>query len=230
MKPASIFSSSIGKKLIVAVTGALLVLFIVGHLLGNLQLFLGQEAFNAYAALLHSKPALLWSARLGLIIVFLAHVKTTIELKLQNIAARPYDYLEEATVRAGIASRYMIHTGIIVLIFIILHLLHFTFGLLQPEFAALVDAQGRPDAYSMVVHGFQDITYSGIYLFCMLVLLVHLSHGISSVFQTLGLWHPRYTPLIEHGCLAFSILLALGYAAIPCAVLFGIITLPAGGM
>lgn len=220
-------SSSVGKKIAMAVTGLLLLGFVVAHLLGNLQLFLGQEAFNAYAHFLKTTPELLWPARIGLLAVFIIHVVYGVKLRAENRAARPVDYAYQATVQAPVASLYMLETGLVILVFVLLHLAHYTLGLLQPEFYHLVDAKGRHDVFAMAVHGFQTPTYSIFYILCMLGLGAHLSHAIGSAVQTLGGAHPRTREMAFKAGRVIGWGIALGYITIPVSVLLGIISLPA---
>ena len=222
-------SSSIGRKSVMALTGVLLLGFVVAHLLGNLQIFLGQDAFNEYAAFLRTIPVALWSARIGLIVVFLLHIGTAFQLKKENLAARPVPYQCQNTVQASLASRTMVETGIVVFVFVVFHLLHLTFGVLKPEFTYLIDHAGRHDVYSMVIHGFQDPLYAIGYIIAVSILGIHLSHGIASFFQTLGLYHTRYTPWIRCGGKAIAFGIALGYLAIPVSVLFQCVTIPGAG-
>ncbi|MDD2942992.1 MAG: succinate dehydrogenase cytochrome b subunit [bacterium] len=220
---AGFFTSSIGRKVVVAVTGVLLVLFVVMHLLGNLQLFAGAEKFNAYAAFLQSMGPGLWVARIGLVVIFLAHIVNAIQLSRESRAARPEGYVYDNVVQASAASRSMAHTGILVLVFVIVHLLHFTLGILQPEYYEFLDDQGRHDVYRMVVSGFQVPAFSLAYLFLMAVLGVHLSHGISSVAQTVGLSTMGNRKKIELIGASVAWLIALGYISLPVSVLAGII-------
>lgn len=220
---AGFFTSSIGRKVVVAVTGVLLVLFVVVHLLGNLQLFAGAEKFNAYAAFLQSIGPGLWVARIGLVLIFVTHIVNAIQLSRANRAARPEGYVYDSVVQASAASRSMAHTGILVLVFVIVHLLHFTLGVLQPEYYGFIDDQGRHDVYRMVVSGFQVPAFSLTYLFLMTVLGVHLSHGISSVAQTVGLSTSRNRKKIELIGASVAWLIALGYISLPVSVLAGII-------
>ena len=222
------FNSSIARKVLMALTGLGLLGFVVGHLAGNLQIFLGQEALNAYAKFLKDNIALIWPARIGLLAILFVHVVVAIQLTRANKRARGSSYRYQASIQASAASRYMIHSGMIILIFVIVHLLHFTLGCLDPENYHLVDSKGRHDVYSMVVLGFQDVYYSGGYLVAMLALGAHLSHALSSVFQTLGFNHERYTPKIKVFAPLVAWGIALGYAAIPLSVLVGIISLPSG--
>jgi succinate dehydrogenase / fumarate reductase cytochrome b subunit len=223
-----LLKSSIGAKAIMAVTGLLLLGFVIGHLLGNLQMFLGQDAVNSYAQGLRDLGPLLWVVRIGLLVVFLAHIATGIRLANANENARPVAYQKPHTIRATPASRSMALTGIVILAYVLFHLAHLTFGVIYPDYADLVDAQGRHDVYSMAVLGFQEWWLTGTYLIAMGVLGLHLRHGISSFFQTLGLNHPRYNPVIEKLGPAGGGLIVLGYVSIPLGVLAGIIQLPAG--
>ncbi|HMO18913.1 MAG TPA: succinate dehydrogenase cytochrome b subunit [Oligoflexia bacterium] len=217
------YSTSIGKKVVMALTGVMLLGFVVMHLLGNLQVFLGADEFNSYAAFLKSIPGPLWVARLGLIFVFLLHIITAFKLRSINKTARPHGYREMDTRVADPASLYMLQTGIVVLLFVVLHLLHFTFGLLQPEFYTFVDSEGRHDVYKMIVNGFKSGPYSYLYMVAMLAVGYHLSHGFWSMFQTLGVNSPRLTPFLKNAARGLAALVAFGYISIPLAVLTGIL-------
>ena len=219
-------NSSIWRKVFMAFSGLFLVFFIIGHIAGNLQIFLGQEAINAYAKFLKDNPKILWPARIGLIFIVLVHIIMAITLKIQNSTARPQAYKYEATVKATKSSKFMIHSGLLILVFIILHLLHFTLGYLQPEFFHLVDSKGRHDVYSMMVHGFQNKYYSIGYIVCMIALGSHLSHALSSVFQSIGFYHKNYSAKIKAFAPLIAWGLALAYISIPVSVLLGIIKLP----
>jgi len=147
-------SSSIGKKLTIAVTGLGLYLFVLIHLAGNLQVFGGPEMTNAYAYKLKSMPLVLWGARFGLLAIFSLHIFTGIRLALQNRAARPQAYAKSNTVQATLASRTMVQTGGMILLFVIFHLAHFTLFAIHPEYANLHDVKGRHDVYRMMIFGF----------------------------------------------------------------------------
>lgn len=212
------WNSSIGKKLIVALTGLFLVLFLLGHLSGNLLMYLGEEAFNEYAALLHGAlhGAGIWIARVLLLGAFALHIAATIALTRQNRAARQ-PYAHEATIQASRSSRYMIASGLTVLAFVIFHILHFTVRV-DAELAGLADA-GNP--YGMVILGFQSWWVSLFYIIAIVLLCSHLSHGIGSIFQTLGLRSRKARDVIHKFSLGLSILLGVGFISIPLAVLFG---------
>lgn len=220
---ASFLSSSIGRKWIVGLTGVALVGFVTGHMLGNLQVFLGQDAINKYAAALKGLGELLWAVRLGLLAVVAAHIYFTIQLTRENRAARPVKYAVKGYRASTSASRTMIVSGLILLCFIIFHLLHYTAHKVDPSFANLHDAQGRHDVYRMLILGFKNVWASGFYIVGMFLLCQHLSHGIVSFSQTLGLrtkgaaefWQ-KIGPLWAWGVF-------VGYVSIPVAVLTGVL-------
>jgi succinate dehydrogenase / fumarate reductase, cytochrome b subunit len=220
------YQSSIGKKFIVAVTGVALLLFLAGHLLGNLLIFRGPEAINSYAKWLHSLGGLLWVARIGLLVCVVLHVVATIQLVRANRAARPVEYGCQKTRRASKASRSMIWSGSIVLAFVIYHLMHFTLGVrngFHDPTNARYFTDGVHNVYNMVVDGFNWVPAALFYIFAMALLCLHLSHGFSSAFQTLGLTTPRTRTAIDLGGKAYAVALFLGNISIPISVLMGIV-------
>jgi succinate dehydrogenase / fumarate reductase cytochrome b subunit len=220
--------SSIGAKVLMALSGLALFGFVMVHMLGNLQIFLGQEPYNAYAHFLKSTPELLWTARLGLLAAVSAHIVSGVRLATLNRAARPNDYVNKRYTRATWTSRSMILSGLLVLSFIAYHLAHFTLGLTDPTHYGLMDPKGYHDAYSMFVFGFQNAWVSLFYVISMVLLGLHLEHGVSSMVQTLGLNHPRINGLTSRLGPVFAILVVLGNVSMPIAVVLGYITLPAG--
>jgi succinate dehydrogenase / fumarate reductase cytochrome b subunit len=216
------FNSSIGRKYIVGLTGIALILFLIAHLLGNLQIFAGPKAINDYAEFLKSVPQLVWPARAGLLLMFVLHFTFALKLYLENKAARPKSYAVDNTVQATVASRIMALSGTIILMFVIGHLLHFTLGIILPEYAELQDAQGRHDVYSMVIKGFQVTPVALFYIIALLLLWSHLSHGISSVFQSLGITHSKKGIIGNVGPILSSILI-IGYISIPLSIMFGLV-------
>ncbi|RYZ65631.1 MAG: succinate dehydrogenase cytochrome b subunit [Proteobacteria bacterium] len=215
--------SSLGSKYIMALTGAGLFAFLVGHIAGNLLLFFGQDAMNAYALGLRNLPyGLLWIARGGLIVIVVSHIVIAYRLTYHNRRARPQRYAYEATLQASFASRTMPYTGTLVLIFILLHLAHFTFRWAGVEID-LVDPLGRDDVYTMVVRAFQNPIYSAGYVVAMFILAYHLSHGLSSMWQSLGLNHRKYNPFFRRIMPLTGWVVCISAAIIPLAVLFGII-------
>lgn len=217
----TIFHSTIGKKYLMAITGLLLVLFVIGHMLGNLQIFLGPETINAYGAFLKGRPVLLWSARSGLLAAAAVHVWAAATLAARNRAARPTFYRVKRFAGASYASRTMIWSGLIVLAFIVYHLLHFTVGVVDPALLQLRDEAQRHDIYRMVILGFSHPLVSGFYILSMALLCAHLRHGSSSLLQSLGfragwqrVWADRLASVLAWGVF-------VGNSSIPLAILLG---------
>jgi succinate dehydrogenase / fumarate reductase cytochrome b subunit len=220
------YASSIGKKVVVALSALGLLGFLVGHLAGNLLIFKGPEAINAYAAQLHALGPLLWVARIGLLVLVGVHVAATLQLAAANRAARPQEYMVSATLRATRSSRLMVASGLTILVFVIYHLLHFTVGNLHGFYDAdgayrLED--GRQNVYKMMVDGFRVWFNAGFYLLALALLASHLSHGVASLFQTLGLTTPRTRPVFQLAGWVFAAVICGGFASIPVAVLAGVL-------
>jgi succinate dehydrogenase / fumarate reductase, cytochrome b subunit len=211
--------NGVGAKAIVAVTGLMLSGFVVSHLTGNLLVFAGPEALNKYAAGLKSLGGLLWIARGGLLLAFITHLGLAAKLNLQNKAARPSKYQFAATMKATFASRTMVHTGLLILTFVLFHLAHYTFRVACAE----VNAVPAEDVYGMMVAGFSSVGVSFFYILAMAALGLHLSHGISSAFQSLGLYNPNLNRLTRPLGPAVGLLVFLGFSSIPLAVLSGCI-------
>jgi succinate dehydrogenase / fumarate reductase cytochrome b subunit len=222
-----LFGTTTGRKLIVAATGIVLVGFVIIHMLGNLSILQGPAALNAYAAWLQGHP-LKWAGRIGLISVFVIHLWAALALALRNRQARPVGYQQTEHLAATFASRYIALTGLLLIAFVTYHLLHFTLGQVQPEHAHLVDAADRHDVYSMVVHGFQNRIVSASYIVAMLVLGIHLYHGVASLFQTLGINHESYSVMIRVGSLGLVAIIVIGNCSIPILVMAGVISLVGG--
>jgi succinate dehydrogenase / fumarate reductase, cytochrome b subunit len=221
---SAFYRSSIGRKMIVALTGVILMLFVVGHLLGNLQIFLGPRWVNDYAQHLRDLGPLLWLVRFVLLVSVLLHIYFTILLAIENRRARPLPYVKKENVKASFASRHMVVSGVVVLAFIIFHLLHFTGRNFDPHFPLLKnDPLNHYDVYSMMVYGFQNVYVSSFYIIGLFLLTLHLTHGASSFFQSLGLNDKKLTPQLAFGARIFAWLLFIGYTAIPVAVLLGLI-------
>jgi len=204
-----------------AASGAALLAFIIGHLLGNLKIFLGPESLNSYSAFLKSLGELLWVARIGLMIMVIIHIWTATVLTLENRAARPVAYANKDYIEASYASRTMHWSGIIVLFYIVYHLLHFTFLKIHPEFGHFTDAQGRHDVYRMVVSSFQQPGIALFYIVANLLLGTHLSHGIYSMFQSLGFVSEAPRPKLQAAAYVVGYGIFLGYASIPLSVWLG---------
>ena len=210
--------------MIVAITGVILMLFVIGHLLGNLQIFLGPRWVNDYAQHLRDLGPLLWLVRIVLLVSVTLHIYFTILLAIENRRARPRGYVETEHVKATFASRHMVVSGLVVLVFIIYHLAHFTVRTADRRFALLkADPLGHYDVYSMMVYGFQNIYVSAFYVIGLFLLTLHLTHGSSSFFQSLGLNDKKMTPRLAFGGRVFAWLLFLGYTSIPVAVLLGLV-------
>jgi succinate dehydrogenase / fumarate reductase, cytochrome b subunit len=224
----NVFRSSIGKKFIMAVTGMALFLFVVLHLLGNLQVFLGPETLNRYGAFLQGNLELLWPARIGLLVVVVLHIWAAVTLSAENRAARPQPYVRQEIVVASYASRTMLMSGLIIAAFIVYHLLHFTvqvkaINFTGKDFTELHDTKQQHDVFAMMVTGFRNPVVVIFYLIAMFLLFLHLSHGLSAMFQSLGWKSPHYGELIARFATAASWFIFLGYVSIPLAILFGLI-------
>ncbi|MEZ4598187.1 MAG: succinate dehydrogenase cytochrome b subunit [Syntrophotaleaceae bacterium] len=225
MQVMRLIRGSVGRKLLVAVTGLLLVGFVIAHLLGNLTIYYGEEGINAYAVHLRSLGPLLWLFRAGLLAVFAVHVWLGIWLTLENRAAKPTAYAKRQPRRTTFAGRTMIWSGLALAAFIVYHLLHFTFRFTHPEISHFVDPAGRADVLRMVVLSFRQLTVTIIYLVGMAALWLHLKHGIGSTFQTLGANDDRSLPVLSGVGLATALILALGFSAIPVLIYIGIVTI-----
>ena len=236
----NLFRSTIGRKFLMAVTGLILIGFVIGHLVGNLQVFAGPDALNGYSHFLQSLGPTLWVARIGLLVAVAIHIWAATVLTLENHAAREVAYNVKHTIRATLASRTMRWSGYIVLAFILYHLAHFTLGIAQsntfkgafPEYTMgqdylamgfLTVKAGTPvaDVHSMVILGFQNVIVSIFYMIAVGLLSVHLLHGADSMFQTFGWRSSRWSGALRKVCIAFAALYFLGNLAIPGAVLLG---------
>jgi succinate dehydrogenase / fumarate reductase cytochrome b subunit len=206
-----------------AFTGQIMVLFVIIHLLGNTTVYFNN--LNAYAAALRAMPLLLWLVRLVMAVALVIHVYLGIVLTLENRKAKSGSYAVSNHISATFAGRNMIWTGALIVAFLIYHLLHFTLQIISPEFAALghPDTLGRPDVFMMVVRGFQQGGTALLYVFFMATLLLHLTHGIQSSFQSWGLNNERSFPVITRGGQIAATILFLGYASMPIVILAGIL-------
>jgi len=221
------YNAAIGKKAIMAVTGAILFGYVVAHLIGNLQIYSpDREQINRYAAFLHDPHNLvpLWIARLVLLAAVIWHIVASVQLWNLNRAARPAAYVKKADVPASYAARTMKWSGPIVAAFVIFHVLHLTVGTVLPlrETGATL---AMPDVRYNVITGFQNYAISGFYIVAMILLCMHLYHGLWSMFQSLGISHPRYTPRLKKAAALVAILIAIGNISIPLAVMAGFLTL-----
>ena len=215
--------SSIGKKWIVAFTGLVLIAYVIGHMIGNLQIFIGRDRLNSYAVMLHSMGPLLWAIRAFLLAAFVVHILTTIQLTVENRAARPARYAVKEDRQAGSASKTMIVSGLIVLCFVVYHLLQFTTETVNPEFRTLVDSQGRHDVYAMVILGFSNPYVASFYILGLFLLCLHLSHGFQSFLQTIGANSKKVAPALDMGSRVLAWVIFVGYTSIPVAVWLGLL-------
>jgi succinate dehydrogenase / fumarate reductase cytochrome b subunit len=218
---ARAYSSSLGKKYVMAITGLALLVFVILHMAGNLQIFLGREAINAYAAFLKSKPALLWTARIGLLAIVVMHITAALQLVSENNDARPVSYAEGKPVATSLAARTIFVSGIIIFAFIIYHLLHFTLGVTNPEYMTLKDPVDplHHDVYRMMIQGFSNPLVSAFYILSMGLLCMHLSHGVSSSFQSLGLRNKRNVRAFGQTARLVALVIFIGNCLIPIAVM-----------
>jgi len=215
------YGSSIGKKITVAATGVIMVLFLIGHMMGNLLIFEGPgEAgeparLNQYAEILRFEPLVLWIIRLALLGAVVLHVITVIQLSLENRRARAVQYAVKKPQAATLSSRTMLWGGFLVGAFIVFHILHFTTGTINSaQYEHL-----KP--YHNVVASFRNPIFAGLYMLAMIVIFFHLNHGIQSGFETLGVTHPRYVALVRKGGPILAFVIAAGFLLVPLAVLAG---------
>ena len=215
----SLWSSSIGKKLIVALTGVVLVLFLAGHLAGNMLIYAGEKAFNDYAYFLHHMlhGAGIWIARIVLLTCLVLHVAATIALTRQNRSARP-KYEFDATMKASRSSKIMIWSGLTILAFVIFHILHFTVRT-DADLARL----GADNPHAMVVLGFQNFLVVLFYIIAMTLLCSHLAHGVASIFQTLGLRDQKTAQPIELLSKAYAVIIWVGFISVPLSIKLGLV-------
>ena len=227
--------SSVGHKVLTALTGLGLATFVVFHMIGNLKLLPGgpesREAINGYAHFLkHDLGAFLWLGRGGLLAVFVLHVVLTLRLKARTAAARPVGYVHQRTAQATLASRTMLSTGVVVGAFVLLHLAHYTFGWVHDaagpggarvNYLNLTDDKGRHDVYAMMVAGFSTPWLAALYLAAQAVVAVHLSHGVKSSLQTLGLVGRRFSLAARWLGYAVALTVLVGNCAIVLAVWLG---------
>jgi succinate dehydrogenase / fumarate reductase, cytochrome b subunit len=235
--------TSVGLKYLVAISGIALTGFVIAHLVGNLSIFAGRHAINEYAFMLKKTPALLWTARLGLLAFFLLHVIVSLRLKYMAAQARPIGYAYEQTVQASLASRTMWMSGLVILVFLIFHLAHYTLGVVQhvpnaegkivpvlelrePRDPADPNRSPHHDVYAMTYYGFHNPVLAVLYVIAQLILILHLSHGVPSMFQTLGANAPRVQGAIRLLGWAVALFVGVGNILIVVAVWGGAIPPP----
>jgi succinate dehydrogenase / fumarate reductase cytochrome b subunit len=211
------YSSSIGKKVVMAITGLILFGFVIGHMLGNLQVFIGANQMNAYAAVLKANVALLWGVRILLLVAVLWHIVAAIQLTRMSQRSRPEGYHYKDIIQADYAARTMRWSGPIIAVFVIYHLLHFTAGSVHPQFDV-------HDVYRNVIIGFHLWPVALFYMVAMIALAFHLWHGVWSMFQTLGLINPKSDRIIRRIAAIATLAIAIGFISVPTAVLAGLIS------
>jgi len=210
------YGSTLGKKILMAVTGIVLFGFVVGHMLGNLQIYLGAEQLNHYAELLQSNKGLLWTVRSVLLFCVLVHIVAAVQVWLRSRASRPVRYRVFRPPAVDYAARTMVWSGPIIAVFIVYHLLHLTVGSAHQEFV-------RGEVYANVVAAFSVPWVAALYVIANLLLGFHLYHGLWSLFQTLGLDHPRIAPLRRPFAVVMAALIAAGNISMPLSVLAGVV-------
>jgi succinate dehydrogenase / fumarate reductase, cytochrome b subunit len=218
ISPVRFWQSTNGQKAIMAVTGAVLFLFVIFHMLGNLQVFEGPEQLNFYGFALRRFPEVLWAARIVLLGAVVLHIWSSIQLAIKKKQARPASYAIRRNSNSSYASRTMYWSGPILLAFIIYHLLHLTAGYVQPGGRFI-----EGDVYHNLVVGFRVWWVSAWYIFSMILLGLHIRHGAWSMFQSLGMNHPRHTPILKKAAAVLAIVIVAGYISIPLSVMAGLI-------
>jgi succinate dehydrogenase / fumarate reductase, cytochrome b subunit len=211
------YSTSIGKKVVMAITGLILFGFVIGHMLGNLQVFMGANQMNAYAAMLKANATLLWGVRIVLLVGVILHIVAAVQLTRMSQRSRPEGYHYKDVIQADYAARTMRWSGPIIAVFVIYHLLHFTTGSVHPRFDV-------HDVYRNVISGFRVWPVSLFYIIAMVALAFHLWHGVWSLFQTLGLINPKSNKIIHRLAAIATLALVTGFISIPMAVLAGLIS------
>jgi len=214
---AAFWDSSVGKKAVMAVTGIMGVLFVVGHMVGNLQVFQGAERLNAYGHLLHGPlNELVWGARVALLVALVLHVVAAWQLTMRNRAARPVDYATRTPQVSTLAARTLRWGGVLLLVFIVYHLLDLTIGKVNPAFQ-------EGDVYANLLGSLQRPLIALFYIIAMAALALHLYHGAWSSLRTLGVAQASVSPLKRRAALFVAIIIAVGFAVVPLAVLLGVV-------
>lgn len=209
------YSTTVGKKAVMAVTGLIMVGFVVAHMAGNLQFFGGAEPMNHYAVLLRTVPEVLWLARAVLLLSVVLHIVAYAQLLAIKNAARPVNYVKRTPTTSTWASRTMYWSGPIIAAFIVYHILHLTLGVVHPAYQEM-----KP--YENLVSAFHNPIVALVYIGAMLMLWPHLRHGIFSMFQSIGANHPKYSPMLRSLAVVISTVVVLGFISIPFAVLIGL--------
>lgn len=215
-KPLGFYESTLGKKILMAVTGIILFLYLVAHMLGNLQIFMGEAQINKYAHLLHASAAFLWTARIVILFCVGVHIFAAFQVWWRSRQARPIGYKVFNPPSVDYAAKTMVWSGPIIAAFIIYHLAHFTVGCVHPQFVDL-------EPYHNVITGFQHTPVAIAYIIALLLLGFHLYHGLWSLFQTLGLDHPKFGPWRRPLAVILSVVITGGFISVPLSVIAGIL-------
>ncbi len=211
------YDSTIGKKVVMAVTGVILFGYVLGHLIGNLQIYSPDpNQINNYAKFLHSHAIMLWAVRTLLLVSVVLHITASVQLWLLKQRARPEGYVKKDDIPTSYAARTMIWSGPIIAAFVIFHVLHLTTGSVLP----LEEGNVRAN----VISGFQHPAIAIFYIVAMALLCMHLYHGLWSMFQSLGINHPRYTPILKKFAAVFAWFVAIGNISIPLMVMLGVLS------
>jgi succinate dehydrogenase / fumarate reductase cytochrome b subunit len=237
-----LLSSTVGQKIVVALTGLGLTGFVIAHMAGNLGVFKSRDAYNDYAAFLKGQGALLWAARLGLLAIFLLHIFISVRLRYLSAEARPVPYSYRQIIQASLAARTMLLTGILIFLFTAFHIAHYTLGIVSRaevesgagwESKGYLDLRVNPtdpashqDVYAMMWAGFHNPIIVGLYILAQVILVLHLSHGVASTLQTLGLNTPRAQPALRVLSWAVALVVGVGNILIVLAIWYGWVPAP----
>ena len=219
----SVIQSSVGRKIIMALTGIVLIAFICVHLLGNSSIFIGPDALNAYAQKLHSLGPVVWIFRLVMLFVFVVHIIFGIQLSLENSAAKPEKNVQIKRLRTGFAAQTMVISGLVLLAFVVYHILHFTVRVPGMGVYEMNPATDMVNVYTMVVSGFHQAFTVLLYVVGMIFLALHVSHGFQSFWQSLGTNNDRTLPAFVSISKVFAVIVLLGYSSIPLLIIFGLV-------
>lgn len=217
------YNTSLGKKYIMGITGLIMVGFVIVHMLGNLTIFGGPPGLNSYAEHLRAFPPGLWAFRFVMLVAFVLHIIMGISLYLENKSARPVQYAMKQNERTTFSAQTMIWTGILLGAFVIYHIFHFTLHAFNPEFETMVEPTGRFDVFNMVVTSFGHFTITLLYVAAMVVLLLHLRHGVQSFFQSLGWNNDATFPTLSTGGRWAAGIVAIGFIFTPVLIYFNVI-------
>jgi succinate dehydrogenase / fumarate reductase cytochrome b subunit len=216
--------SNIGLKVLMALTGVVMIGYLVGHVTGNMLIFRGPEAINAYSAFLHHAKGLLWGTRVLLLVSVVVHIWATLKFLKLRSEARPVAYASKGAHGTTWAARTMFWSGPVIALFIVYHILHLTTGWVHPTYDKNVNPETHDvNVYANLVEGFQRPVASGIYILAMLAIALHLSHGVWSMLQTVGVNRPNWEPALRCLAVTAGVLITAGFVAVPVAVLLGFV-------